>query len=100
MEAEAASAAARAKGVSMSSINERNTRVNFQNALQNVSTRDDGSSVGADGTDVFARRKTASRNYWSTNRHGEDYGQLLRPSKHQLLQTMHVCNAWSLCTRF
>ena len=45
-------------------------QVNFQNALKNVSSRPEGAAT--DGSvDVFARRKTASRNYWATNRRGE-----------------------------
>ena len=69
LEAQAAAAAAKAKGVSMASINQRNARTNFQNALKNVSAREGGAA--ADGAvDVFARRKTASRNYWATSRQG------------------------------
>lgn len=45
-------------------------QVNFQNALKNVSSRPGGAAKDG-AVDVFARRKTASRNYWATNRQGE-----------------------------
>lgn len=45
-------------------------QVNFQNALKNVSSRPGGAAKDG-AVDVFARRKTASRNYWATNRHGK-----------------------------
>mmetsp|Transcript_12308 Transcript_12308/g.37037 ORF Transcript_12308/g.37037 Transcript_12308/m.37037 type:complete len:246 (+) Transcript_12308:101-838(+) len=68
LEGQAAAAAAKAKGMSMANINQRNKGVNFQNALKNVSSRPGGAAKDG-AVDVFARRKTASRNYWATNRH-------------------------------
>jgi hypothetical protein len=39
---------------------------NFQNAFKDVAAMPEGGTLDADGADPFARRKTVSRNYWST----------------------------------
>jgi hypothetical protein len=39
---------------------------NFQNAFKDVAAMPEGGKLDADGADPFARRKTVSRNYWST----------------------------------
>ncbi|KAK9809057.1 hypothetical protein WJX72_008658 [[Myrmecia] bisecta] len=55
----------------MSDVNKRNARVNFQNALNNISARAETEKVSASGIDLFSRRKTRSSIYWRTKKDAE-----------------------------
>ncbi|KAL3144358.1 hypothetical protein ABBQ32_004113 [Trebouxia sp. C0010 RCD-2024] len=54
------------RGFGMSNVNEKNKRINFLNAYQNVSSAPENQKVSATGADAFSRRKTQSKVYWST----------------------------------
>ena len=52
----------------MARINARNKEINFEKALKNVSNRPGGDAGREGGVDVFSRRQTQSKVYWSTGR--------------------------------
>lgn len=66
-----------ARGAAFAHINRRNAAANFENAFRNVGARPDGqggaktgAGDGAEGEDVFQRRKTRNVNYWNVSKPG------------------------------
>lgn len=65
-----------ANKVAISEINRKNTAINFQNMLQNVSNRPEGARLAEDETnDVFSRRKTRPVVYFAPAQHIKAQGE-------------------------